>query len=94
MKLDPRRVEQLREVLKLAEESTDVFQSDQIAFMLGQFPALDTAELVKGFPRLQEQLSTVKPANSTAAAMMHCVGRQDREDNLGRVATILIRALN
>ncbi len=87
---------QLEEVIKEIEISEDNFLMDQAAFVLAYFQdAYSINQLMKECPKLTTlflDMDHVKEPKIIRGKLL-CADWMDREDNLGRLCTLLIKAM-
>jgi hypothetical protein len=88
-------VDLLKRALQTAEQTANNFQLDQIAFLVGGFPAdhwvRRTAD-AEEFPRIKALLLEMTPGTETSA-LLRISSYMDREDVVGECADRIRRAV-
>jgi hypothetical protein len=84
-----------------AEQNADPMELDEIAFLLGSFPATryrvwdcsDTEDqaLLQNKPKLAKLVLEISPLARHEPAFLQCLRERNRDDTVGRVADYLVR---
>lgn len=85
----------LNETLKSIEDSgNEEIQSDA-AFLFGQFDELHKIRrLLENFPAISQYLAAFSPARHESLALIRLNREQNRDDSIGRLATLMLKVLS
>lgn len=87
-------IDRLKEVFTLAECTATELEIDQIAFLIGSFPANHwLRQHVTDCPRIQALLPEMEPLSSESRALLQLTSYVDREDIVGTVADHIRRTV-
>ena len=90
------QTQRLQEALKDADVSDNIFEIDEIAWLIGSFPG-HTGESLRALceecPKIKELLPEMTACRTDAEAQLRIAGYMNKENMVGKVADLIRKML-